>query len=57
MTHEKEFFGFERLKELQTAVDGLPAKKIQTKEYLQKSMFTGSAPQLDDMTVVIIKVE
>ena len=57
MTHEKEFFGFERLKELQTAVDGLPAKKIQTKEYLQKSMFTGAAPQLDDMTVVIIKVE
>lgn len=55
MNHEKEFYGFDRLKQLLAGVDGLSAKETRERILAEVKAFTGSAPQHDDMTVVVVR--
>ncbi len=51
-----EFYGFERLKSLMENLGGLLAKEMRDRILSEVKSFTGNAPQHDDMTVVVVKV-
>ena len=51
-----EFYGFERLKSLMENLGGLLAKEMRDRILSEVKSFTGNAPQHDDMTVVVVRV-
>lgn len=56
--HFKTFYGFNRLKKLIGDIDtrSLSASEIKMKIIQDVNLFSGSASQYDDMTIVVIKV-
>jgi len=51
-----EFYGFERFKSLMENLGDLLAKEMRDRILSEVKLFTGNAPQHDDMTVVVVRV-
>lgn len=56
MNEKDEMYGFERLRDLVLAHKDDPADRLRDRIIEETRAFTGSAPQYDDMTLIVVKL-